>query len=74
MVEFDSPSVLLDNTQSYFSSLVEQTGAAEAEYLRRWANSHKSHAKDKRQLHESDDEIPLETNELDPLVPSNRPM
>lgn len=37
-MEFDEPGVLLSNTGSYFSSLVEQTGAAEAEYLRTLAN------------------------------------
>ncbi|CAF1384435.1 unnamed protein product [Rotaria sordida] len=39
LVEFDSPQVLLSNANSYFTSLVEQTGAAEAEYLRTLANS-----------------------------------
>ena len=33
MVEFDTPDVLLSNGASCFAALVEQTGAAEAEYL-----------------------------------------
>ncbi|CAF1183386.1 unnamed protein product [Adineta steineri] len=39
LVEFDSPQVLLSNTNSQFTLLVEQTGIAEAEYLRTLANS-----------------------------------
>ena len=42
VVEFDSPGVLLLNTGSHFTSLVEQTGAAEAEYLRTLASVAKS--------------------------------
>ncbi|CAF4234850.1 unnamed protein product, partial [Rotaria sp. Silwood2] len=34
LVEFDSPEILLSNTQSHFTSLVQQTGTIEAEYLR----------------------------------------
>jgi len=37
LVEFDKPGVLLCNDHSYFASLVEQTGAAEAEYLHKLA-------------------------------------
>lgn len=37
-MEFDSPQILLTNSESQFASLVEQTGAAEAEYLRAMAN------------------------------------
>lgn len=33
VVEFDAPGILLSNSGSYFSALVEQTGAAEAKYL-----------------------------------------
>ncbi|CAF4400641.1 unnamed protein product, partial [Adineta steineri] len=39
LVEFDSPQVLLSNTNSQFTLLVEQAGIAEAEYLRTLANS-----------------------------------
>ncbi|CAF4171689.1 unnamed protein product, partial [Rotaria sordida] len=34
LLEFDSPKVLLSNSTSHFTLLVEQTGVAEAEYLR----------------------------------------
>jgi hypothetical protein len=33
-LEFDTPQALLLDADSQFSSLVEQTGAAEADYLR----------------------------------------
>jgi len=36
-LEYDSPINLLSNENSSFSSLVEQTGTAEAEHLRRLA-------------------------------------
>ncbi|CAF4354696.1 unnamed protein product [Rotaria socialis] len=70
MVEFDAPEVLLSNQYSYFSSLVEQTGVAEAEYLRTLANSNELHKNKKQKTFELDDETMLETNEMDPLVPS----
>ncbi|CAF4718914.1 unnamed protein product [Rotaria magnacalcarata] len=70
MVEFDAPEMLLSNKYSYFCSLVEQTGVAEAEYLRTLANSNELHKNKKQKTFESDDETMLETNETDPLVPS----
>jgi hypothetical protein len=70
LVEFDTPEVLLSNSHSYFALLVEQTGAAEAEYLRTLTNSTKSYKKRRREICISDEESPLETNETDPLVPS----
>ena len=39
MLEFDSPDILLSDPNSQFSSLVEQTGASEAEHLRTLANA-----------------------------------
>ncbi|CAF4336430.1 unnamed protein product, partial [Rotaria sordida] len=45
LVEFDSPQVLLSNANSHFTLLVEQTGAAEAEYLRTLANSSESYTR-----------------------------
>ncbi|CAF2639387.1 unnamed protein product [Rotaria sp. Silwood2] len=70
LVEFDSPQVLLSNDYSHFSLLVEQTGVAEAEYLRTLANSTLSYTRRKREISNLDDESILETNEMDPLVPS----
>jgi len=37
VIEFDSPQVLLDNPNSMFSSMVEETGSSNAAYLRRLA-------------------------------------
>ncbi|CAF1199030.1 unnamed protein product, partial [Rotaria sordida] len=70
LVEFDSPQVLLSNDYSHFSLLVEQTGIAEAEYLRTLANSSESYTRRKQDIYNLDDEPALETNEMDPLVPS----
>ncbi len=45
VVEFDVPEVLLSNDQSYFASLVEQAGVAEAKHLhilakqKKWNNN-----------------------------------
>ncbi len=69
MVEFDTPEALLSNGYSYFASLVKQTGAAEAEYLRTLANSAESYAKQRGEIYISDEESTSETNEMDPLVP-----
>ncbi|CAF5080057.1 unnamed protein product [Rotaria sp. Silwood1] len=70
LIEFDSPQVLLSNDYSQFTLLVEQTGEAEAEYLRTLANSSESYTRRKQEIYNLDDESPLETNEMDPLVPS----
>ena len=59
--EFDTPSVLLSNPNSYFVSMVEQTGPAEAEYLRNLANQLKSEII-------PDDEWTSTANETDPLL------
>ncbi|CAF3920923.1 unnamed protein product, partial [Rotaria sordida] len=66
LVEFDSPEVLLLNTQSHFTSLVEQTGTIEAEYLRAIA----SLASLKIKLKESntDDNQKLDIEENDPVI------
>ncbi|CAF4325187.1 unnamed protein product, partial [Rotaria sordida] len=70
LVEFDSPQVLLSNDYSHFSLLVEQTGIAEAEYLRTLANSSESYTRRKQDIYNLDNEPALETTEMDPLVPS----
>ena len=64
LVEFDAPKVLLSNDHSHFAALVEQTGAAEAEYLRTLANSSESSVKERQQRC-----VPDEESESDPLVP-----
>ncbi|CAF4237396.1 unnamed protein product [Rotaria sordida] len=63
LLEFDSPKVLLSNSTSHFASLVEQTGVAEAEYLRTLANMKST--KDKQDF----DQEPLpDSKETDPLL------
>jgi hypothetical protein len=72
LVEFNTPEVLLSNNHSYFASLVEQTGAVEAEYLRTLAKPTRYNTKRRREICMSDEESAPETNETDPLVPSLR--
>ncbi|CAF3968250.1 unnamed protein product [Rotaria sordida] len=64
LLEFDLPKVLLSNSTSHFALLVEQTGIAEAEYLRTLANM-KSTTKDN---HDLDQELLLDSKETDPLL------
>ena len=66
ILEFDRPTVLLSNPKSYFVSLVEQTGSAEAEYLRVLA-----HQIDTRMNAKPIDDDPSMMSENDPLLPSN---
>ena len=72
MAEFDVPETLLSNAQSQFASLVEQAGAAEAEYLRNLAKSSKVNIKQKEKIDVEDEESGSEMNETDPLVPSSK--
>jgi hypothetical protein len=39
MLEFDTPEMLLNNPNSHFTSLVEQTGPVESERLRTLVNA-----------------------------------
>ncbi len=71
MVEFDTPAVLLSNSQSYFASLVEQTGVAESEHLRTLANASKLSTKRRHEICIADEQSEAEMNETDPLVPSS---
>ena len=70
LLEFDSPGVLLSNRRSHFSSLVEQSGAAEAEHLRMLANSNKPYEKRRQEMNISNEELSPEANETDSLVSS----
>ncbi len=70
LVEFDSPQILLSNDHSHFALLVEQTGAAEAEYLRTLANSTGPSTTLRQEICISDEEPASESNETDSLVPS----
>ncbi len=69
-MEFDSPYVLLSNSESQFSSLVEQTGAAEGEHLRLLASTASSKLKSNNQKLNDDkgDELPSDGTENDPLI------
>ena len=68
VIEFDRPSILLSNRNSYFVSLVEQTGSGEAEYLRTLAHRKSSKIKEKNEETIVDDELTLSANENDPLL------
>jgi hypothetical protein len=70
LLEFDSPDVLLSDSESQFSSLVNQAGAAEAEHLRMLASaaSKKMKSTDQKLDDHEDDELPLESEENDPLI------
>jgi hypothetical protein len=69
-LEFDTPQALLLDANSQFSSLVEQTGAAEAEYLRSLANMGSSNGKSTEQRLNDDknDELLSDNAETDPLI------
>ena len=64
LLEFDTPSTLLSDSNSYFVALVEQTGSAEAEYLRTLASQMQS----KQETTVVDDEFISAANENDPLL------
>jgi len=64
-LEYDSPINLLSNENSSFSSLVEQTGTAEAEHLRRLA-TRQVKAQTEKNSTSVDDEIFVSEN--DPLL------
>ncbi|CAF0930502.1 unnamed protein product [Adineta steineri] len=68
VVEFDTPSSLLANSNSYFTSLVQQTGSNEAEYLRTLANRTNMNTKSVAQKTTTDDDIIPIMNESDPLL------
>lgn len=68
VLEFDTPSALLADPNSYFVSLVEQTGSIEAEYLRTLANRMDSRMKSEKPKTTVDDEFIPAVNENDPLL------
>ncbi len=63
----------MSNCESEFTSLVEQTGAAEAEHLRLLARIASSKVKlnDEKLLHNKDDELTGDAGENDPLILKN---
>ncbi len=70
LLEFDSPDVLLSDSESQFASLVDQSGAGEAEHLRMLAStaSKKVKSTDQPLGDHQDDELPLQSEENDPLI------
>ncbi|CAF3840294.1 unnamed protein product, partial [Rotaria sp. Silwood1] len=68
LLEFDSPHVLLSNPESEFTSLVNQTGAAEAKYLRDLANDASLKVKVNDKNLNDDNDLSSEAEENDPLV------
>jgi hypothetical protein len=70
LLEFDSPYALLSNPESQFASLVEQTGAAEAEHLQLLASIASSKVKlnDQKLNDDKDGESPSDGTENDPLI------
>ncbi len=69
-MEFDSPYILLCDSQSQFASLVEQAGVAEAGYLRSLASIASSKAKSNvSKINENNDDDSVQHNgETDPLI------
>ncbi|CAF0978516.1 unnamed protein product [Rotaria sordida] len=68
LLEFDSPYVLLSNCGSEFASLVDQTGAAEAEHLRMLASIASSKVKYNDRNLNNDTDLPSEGEENDLLL------
>ena len=72
-MEFDTPDVLLSDPGSQFTSLVEQTGAAEGEHLRMLASAGARELKstDERLVDYQLEDLRLESEENDPLITRN---
>ncbi|CAF0985467.1 unnamed protein product [Rotaria sordida] len=68
LLEFDTPQALLSNSKSYFTSLIEQTGSAEAQYLRTLVNTMHTNMKYNKSNVDIDEELVLDSNENDPLL------
>ena len=70
VLEFDTPPVLLSNKHSQFSSLVKETGLAEAKHLRMLANDAKLNAHQEEEMNIYDEEVLEDDSESDPLISS----
>ncbi|CAF3238457.1 unnamed protein product [Rotaria sp. Silwood2] len=68
LLEFDSPFVLLSNRESEFASMVNETGAAEAEHLRMLASIASVKVKCMDKNLNDDNDLSPEAEERDPLV------
>ncbi|CAF2965891.1 unnamed protein product [Rotaria sp. Silwood2] len=68
LLEFDTPQALLSNSKSHFTTLIEQTGSAEAQYLRTLVNTQGRNTRCNTLNVDIDEELPLDSNENDPLL------
>jgi hypothetical protein len=70
LLEFDTPQALLSNVDSQFSSLVKQTGLAEAGHLRMIANGTKSNGQQNEETVIYNEKSLEDASETDPLLTS----
>ncbi|CAF4095187.1 unnamed protein product, partial [Rotaria magnacalcarata] len=68
LLEFDSPYALLHNSESEFTSLIDQTGAAESDHLRELAHLSALKANFKNQNFNDNNDLPSEEEETDLLM------
>ncbi len=70
LLEFDSPNALLSDSESHFSSLVQQTGPREATHLRMLAKNASSKMKstDQKLNDNKEDDLSSDMTEQDPLI------
>ncbi|CAF3694293.1 unnamed protein product [Adineta steineri] len=71
LLEFDTPDELLSNPSSQFAMLVEQSGPAEAEYLRSLARATIIHSQLEEDKLNCNDDFSEYNNEDDPLLLSH---
>jgi len=68
LLEFDTPQALLSDVNSQFSSLVEQTGLAEAGHLRMIANGGKSNSQQNEETVIYNETVLEDDSETDSLI------
>ncbi|CAF3410899.1 unnamed protein product [Rotaria socialis] len=68
LLEFDSPYALLRNSESEFTSLIDQTGAAESDHLRELAHLAALKANFNNQNFNDNNDLPSEEEETDLLM------
>ncbi len=67
-MEFDTPQMLLSDANSHFSSLVDQTGAGEAEHLRILVNDAESNAQENHEIVIDNENSLEDISETDSLI------
>ena len=70
-MEFASPRELFSNSHSHFTSLVNQTGFAEAEHLQRLANKTISGTNQRQETTTLDGKLGFDGDEIDVFLSSN---